>query len=144
MAPVIPNYQLAAGNNNAGALAVWTAIADANSVPFVMPQGKGSRNRGVKRVRLNSTEASVGFNSFTLSFTAITLAQYALLIATYEGLVTVKIALSGTTFANFNAVLIVPDESELTYSRLISHPKWSGGWPGYRNVPIRLRKLEAL
>ena len=145
MAKIYPNYQLADGNDNAGALAAFTSITDSNSIPFVMPRGKGSRNRGVRRDRLNGTQARVGKDSISLMFTAMTLEQYNLLLATYEGLVTVKIALTGTTFANYNAVMVCPDEEELTYVRNMSYPFWSDyKGPGYRDVPITLRKLEAL
>ena len=145
MPKIWPNYQLAAGNNNAAGLTAFTSITDTNSIPFVMPQGKGSRTRGTKRVRLNGTEGQVGFDSFTLLFTAMTLDQYALLLSTYEGLVTVKISLTSTTFANYNAVLVVPDEAELTYVRVINYYKWNGyQGGGYRDVSLLLRKLEAL
>jgi hypothetical protein len=144
MATITPNYQLAAGNNNAGGLTALTSITDTNSVPFVMPRGKGSRNRGVKRDRLNSTQATVGKDSITWLFTAMTLDQYNLLLTTYEGLVTVKISLTSTTYANYNAVMVVPDEEDLEYVRWINFLNWGAGNPGYRDVEVLLRKLEAL
>jgi len=147
MTRIVPNYQLAAGNNNAGGLTALTSITDSNSIPFIMPRGKGSRNRGVKRDRLNATQATSGFDSLVWNFTAITLDQYNLLLSTYEGLVTVKISLTSTSFANYNAVMVVPDEDELTYVKTINLLAWAGLGvigPGYRDVPITLRKLEAL
>lgn len=145
MAKIIPNYQLADGNDNAVGLTAFPEITDANGVPFLMPRGKGSRNRGVRRDRLDCTQARVGKDSIQIFFTAMTLEQYHLLLGTYEGLVTVKISLTTNAFANYNAVMVCPDEEELTYVRHMSYMYWDDyKGPGYRDVPITLRKLEAL
>jgi hypothetical protein len=145
MSTLTANHQLADGNDNAGGLTLLTAITDSNSVPFPMPRFKGSRNRGIKRARLDGTQGIVGFSSAVWFFTALTLGQYDLLKDTYEGLVTVKIPLEASTYANFNAVMVVPDEADLTYVRGIRYPTWLGAtWSGYRDVAVILRKLEAL
>jgi hypothetical protein len=145
MSTLTANHQLADGNDNAAGLTAFPSITDANSVPFVMPRFKGSRNRGVKRVRLDGTQGIIGYDRGVWFFTGMTLAQYDLLKDTYEGLVTVKIPLEASTYANFNAILIVPDESGLEYAKAVSSQVWDNQqWPGYSDVEITLRKLEAL
>lgn len=145
MSTLTNNNQVADGNNNAAGLALWSAVTDANSIAFVMPRFKGTRNRGVKRVRLNSTQGIIGKDSGRLVFAAITIAQYKVLIDTYEGLVTLKIPLDSSTYANYNAVMVVPDEEELDYRPRINSRAWgSASWPGYLGVEVIVRKLEAL
>lgn len=149
MAQIIPDYQLAAGNDNDGGLTLLTSITDANGIAFVMPRGLPGRLRGERRIRLDSTDGRIGFSSTQWEFSAITVAQYSLLLGTYEGLVTIRIALSGTTFANYNAVLSMPDERDLTYiPNLLRLGKQIGSigglGPGYSDVICSLRKLEAL
>lgn len=145
MSTLVNNNQVADGNDNAGALARWDATNDANSIPFAMPRFKGTRNRGVKRNRLNGTQGIVGFSSGRLIFTAVTLAQYDYLKDTLEGLVTLKIPLENSTYANYNAVMVVPDEEELEYRKRIGHHAWgSAPWPGYGPIEVIVRKLEAL
>ena len=146
MATITPNAQIAAGNNNAGGLARFDAIADANGVYFLMPKQLPFRVRGERRFRLNSTVARVGGNSTSLLFTAMTLAQYALMLSTYEGLVTVKLALTSTTYANYNATLFMPDENELAFIRSLVGVARRVGFtgPGYQDVRAELRNLEGI
>jgi hypothetical protein len=145
MTTLTAQHQLADGNNNAGGLQLFTAITDSNSVPFPMPSMKGSRNRGVKRVRLDGTQGIVGKDSVILTFGGLTLAQYDLLKDTYEGLITIRLPLEVVTYANYNAVMVVPDEADLEYRRGIRYPTWLGQtWSGYGPVPVVIRKLEAL
>ena len=145
MSSLTNNNQVADGNNNAGGLARWDAVLDTNNIPFVMPRFKGTRNRGVRRDRLDSTQGIVGYSSGILVFTAMTLDQYDLLKDTYEGLVTVKVPLEARTYANYNAVMVVPDEDTLEYRRLIGHTAWgSAPWAGYGPVEVIVRKLESL
>ena len=144
--PIItPNYQIAAGNNNAGGLVRIDALSDANGVRFVMPRGVMNRNRGLRRFRLNNTAARVGKDSTFWISGGMTVMQYAYVLATYEGLVTVKLALTGVTFANYNATLWMPDEEELEYVRLVgaSHDEGFVG-PGYRNVRWNFIGLTAI
>jgi hypothetical protein len=145
MATITPDYQIASGHNQAGSLTRWDAINDANGVRFIMPRGLPSRTRGELRFRTDGSAARVGSDGQTWLFTALTLAQYSTLITTYEGLVTVRTALTSVTFANYNASLIVPDEAELEYGYLIGSGYDTGfTGPGYKNVECRLLKLEAL
>lgn len=142
---IIPNYQIAAGHNNAGGLTLITSLTDANGVKFLMPRGLPHRVRGERRFRLDGTVARVGTNTTRWVSAGMTLAQYALVLSTYEGLVTVKLALTSTTFANYNATLWMPDENELEYVYLTgsTHDEDFVG-PGYINVPWYLNNLDAL
>ena len=66
--PIItPNYQIAAGNNNAGGLVRIDALSDANGVRFVMPRGVMNRNRGLRRFRLNETKIKEKWGAMKMS-----------------------------------------------------------------------------
>jgi hypothetical protein len=149
MAQIIPDYQIAAGNNNAGGLTPVNQLVDSNSINFVMPRGLPFRVRGLVRVRLDGTTGRVGFNSTQWISSVMTVDQLSTIYSTYEGLVTIRIALTSTAFANYNAVLRMPDESELEYitnvARIGHQISTNGGLgPGYSSVPWFFTKLEAL
>jgi hypothetical protein len=145
MATITPNYQIAAGNNNAAGLTLITDITDGDGVAFVMPRGLPHRIRGDKRFRLDGTVGRVGQDSTRFVSSVMTLAQYKYVLDTYEGLVTVKIALSQTTFANYNASLWMPDEDELEYVYLVGSSAGNGyTGPGYKDVAWNLNTLVAL
>ena len=145
MSALVNNNQVAAGNNNAGGLARWDAVTDANSIKFIMPRFKGSRNRGVKRVRQNGTQGIIGKDSGIWVFRFVTIAQYDVLKDTYEGLITAKLPLEVATYANYNAVMVVPDEEELEFRPSVTSKQWgSAPWPAYGPVEVIVRKLEAL
>jgi len=132
---VTPDYKIASGYNNAVGLVAWTAIADANSVYFVMPNGGiASHNRGEKRYRIDLTVGHVGEVNAVITFGAITLAQYTVLLS-YDGKVTVRHPISGSTFANFNAIFAVPDESELK-SEIFSGTLHDSGFTGFGYVDV--------
>jgi hypothetical protein len=144
-----PNHQIAAGNNNAGGLVSINALTDSNSVKFFMPRGLPFRVRGQVRTRLDGTTGRIGFNSIRWVSAAMTINQLATVYSTYEGLVTIRTGLTSQTFANYNAVLRMPDEEELEYipniSRMGLQTGATGGLgPGYINVPWYFIKLEAL
>lgn len=141
---IVPNTQIAAGHNNAAGLARWDAITDANSVPFHMPQQLPFRIRGQVRYRLNGSVARVGQNSTAFLFSYMTVAQLALIYSTYEGLMTVKIALTSTTYANYNCTVIAPDEDELTFHRSAVRQDGYTFAPWYENVRLEVHDLEAL
>jgi hypothetical protein len=145
MATITPDYQLAAGHNNAGGLTAIDSITDANGVKLAMPQGLPYRVRGERRTRLNSTVGFIGRDATQWRFAAMTLAQYSLMITTYEGLVTVRLALTSTSFANYNATLTMPDEADLEYGYLTGS-RYDAGFtgPGYRRVFAAITALEAL
>jgi hypothetical protein len=140
-----PDYKLAAGNDNAGGLVLVTSITDANGVNYVMPQGLPYRFRGVRAIALNGVMNFIGFNSAEWLFSVMTLAQYAKMLSTYEGLVTIRHGQTSASFANYNAVLTMPDERDMDYA-VLNGSVYDAGFvgPGYRNVVASLRKLEAL
>lgn len=103
MATFTPNYQIAAGNNNAAGLTAVNQLTDANGVRLVFPRAIAYHEEGELVVRSNSTAAYRGFDTQDWEFTVLLMAQYKLLHDTYTGLVTIKTALDGITFANYNA-----------------------------------------
>jgi hypothetical protein len=106
------NYQIAAGNDNAGGLALVTTLSDGNGVYFKEPQGLDKQSRGLRVYRANGTVARQGHN-WVYWTSPVLLAQYEYLKDNYEGLVTIKTAFHSETFANYNAVLTLPDFGEL-------------------------------
>jgi hypothetical protein len=151
MAQIIPDHQIAAGNNNAAGLAKFTAINDSNGIAFVMPRGLPTRTRGELRFRVDGTAARVGKNSYEWRFSVMTLDQYSTMLSTYgadsatNGLITARIAFTSTSFANYNAVLRMPDESELEYiPNIVRLNLKSDIGPGYKDVIAFLTRLEAL
>lgn len=145
MAQIIPDYQIAAGNNNAGGLTLVTSLTDSNSVNFVMPRGLPFRTRGDLRFRVDGTAGRVGKNSTQWISSVMTVDQYATVLSTYEGLVTIRIALTSFSFANYNAVLRMPDEIDLEYIPGIVRMNLTGNvGAGYQQVPWFFTRLEAL
>ena len=146
MATVIPDYQIASGHNQAGSLTLITSLTDANSVPFVMPKGKGSRTRGELRFRLDGSAGRVGKDGYSLTSTIMTIDQYKLLLDSYEGLVTVRIPLTSTSFANYNATLWFDDEDSLSYIPNVTGISNRTGFTGacYQDVIWHLNNLVVI
>jgi hypothetical protein len=61
--------------------------------------------------------------------------------STYEGLVTIRIPLVGSTFANYNATLTIPDKGELEGGYYIDAVL---NTVGFRNVRCELFDIEAV
>lgn len=118
MACITTDYKIAAGNDNAGGLTAITALTDANSVSFVEPRGIPTQNRGLRQTRANGTIARIGKQRQVWTSNLL-IAQWEELVSTYEGanqgLVTIRTAINGTSFANFNAVLTLQDFDEMDY-----------------------------
>jgi len=113
MAYLANNNQIAAGNDNAGGLALVTTLSDANAIVFQEPtQWLHNQSRGIRVTRANSTVARQGRN-WVHWFSPVLLAQYEYLKDTYEGLVTIKTSFHSETFVNYNATLTLPDFNEL-------------------------------
>lgn len=113
-------YKLASGyDNEAGFQNVETAIpAYANRVSFY-PHGRGNFDEGIMRIRGDGTTYFTGFQSFTWPLDFLSYAQWAYLQTTYctggtglSGKVTVATRLPGGTYANYNAVMILPKLKE--------------------------------
>ena len=151
MATNLRLHAIAAGNNNAGGLTLVTALQDANGVNFTHVRGLPTRRRGVRRVRLDETTALIGSDTVEWISSGMTLAQYSYILSTFgiesanKGLVTITHDLTSTTFANYNAILTMPDEADLEFVTNLRHPLISGfNGPAYQNVVWSFRKLEAL
>lgn len=137
------NYQIAVGNNNAGGLALVTSLSDANGVYFQDVGGLQEQSRGIKVTRANGTVGREGRN-WTNWSSPVLLAQYEYLKDTYEGLVTIKIAFHSETFANYNAILTLPDFNEsdlISFSTAWNDPDFKG--PGFI-LKWLFTKVEAL
>lgn len=144
--PLISNdNQIASGHNQAGALQRFEDIADANGVYFVMPRAI-DYVRGARRFRTDGTSARVGYDSIRWRWSVMTKAQYNTMVTTYEGLVTVRLALTTTTYANYNASLWMIDPAEFEYIPQLPRIglQHTNIGPGYRDVIANLVKLEAL
>jgi hypothetical protein len=109
------NYQIAAGNDNAGGLALVTTLVDGNGVYFQdINNGIEEQSRGLRVYRPNRTVGRQGCN-WVHWLSPVLLAQYEYLKDNYEGLVTIKTAFHSETFANYNATLTLPDFHELDW-----------------------------
>jgi hypothetical protein len=133
------DYKLAAGHNNAGGLIPITSITDGTNAlvePLVLPHYL----RGVPRVRCDGRRSFAGQASTAFLFSMLTVPQWHYLRTTYEGLVTVRLTLNqGLTFANYNAVLQLPEINDLEYVINDSIAK-----PALSNVRVELLRLTAL
>lgn len=151
MTIIIPDNQIAAGNNNAGGLTLVTSIQDSDSVNFMQVQSLPFRKRGERRYNLDGTVSFIGTESVEWLSSAMTVAQYDYILDTYEGLVTIRhpnrTVTSGVyVFANYNAVLTMPDEVDMEFVRNLRRynlaTNFSG--PGYLNVVWSFKKVEAI
>lgn len=143
MAYVTTNYKLAPGNDNAGGLTLITSLTD-GTYAFAEPFGLGNLNRGQRQTLANGTISRRGFpRAQWISDMLVT--QYWYLVNNYEGLVTVRLAYGGTTWANYNAVLTLPDPEEMTYTVFAASDVQAGFiGPGFRGVLWTFTRLEAL
>ena len=118
-----PDYQIAAGNNNVAGLVAIESITPAGDHAFFCPRGYGFYNPGDFKIRGTGLMFNSGFPSVTWRFTVMTFEQDYYLrntifgdSAAWSGLVTVRTdARREGTFANYNAVLILPKPVELTW-----------------------------
>lgn len=145
MASITPDTQIAAGNNNAGGLALISTLTDSNGIKFVMPRALPGQRRGVRRKQLNGVTTFIGNNSVVMISSVMTVLQYQVTLDTYEGLITIRLALDGITYADYNAALTMPDEADLTYIPNITRILNQGDCgPGYSAVDWTVTDLAAL
>jgi len=138
------NNQIAAGHDNAGGLALVNTLVDADGVYLLNPiNSLKKQTRGLRVTRCNGTTARQGFASVYWE-SPVLLAQYEYLKDNYEGLVTIKTAYHSKTFANYNAVLTLPDFNEMDALMFNSY----GGDPTFTGLGYNLiwwfTALEAL
>lgn len=143
MSYVTTNYQLASGHDNAGSLTAVTSLSVSN-VAFVEPQGIPFVNRGRRIILANGVTNRTG-KPRTDWVSDLLYTQWQYLVDNYEGLVTVKLALDGATWSNYNGVLTLQDPAEMEYVvfAAASHDVDFVG-PGFRNARWSFTQLVAL
>lgn len=142
---ITTDYQIATGNNNVGGLALFTSLTDANGVNFVEPTSITNSLRGTKRISANGVVTRVGFNSVDW-VVGLLVTQWEYLKDNLEGLVTVRTLLnSGSTFANYNAVLTLQDPQEMRrviYGGAGTSSGFEGA--GFEFALLRFTRLEVI
>lgn len=141
-----PDYQIAAGANNAGGLTAINALADSNSVKLFMPRALPYHETGELVMMSNGTPDYRGYDRQDWEFKVLLVAQYYLLRTTYTGLVTVRTSLDdGQSFANYNARAWI-DQKTTAQFRYATGNTWYPTATGPAMTPIRLHliRLEAL
>lgn len=139
-----PNYQIAAGHNNAVGLAAVNTLTDSNGIKLFMPRALPFHQRGERRPKTNAAMSYAGYNTQDWEFRVLLLAQYILLRDTYTGLITVKTDL-GSGFANYNATAWIDEKTDSSYAYSLGNT-WYPLATGPALTPIRLHllRLEAL
>jgi len=140
---VTTDYQIVSGLNNAGSLVAVTSI-EVGGVALVEPLGLPFVNKGLRVTRANGTVARVG-KQRTEWRSSMLYTQWQHLKDNYEGLVTVRLALDGATWTNYNAVLTLNDPFEMEYvvfSASDSDPDFDGG--GFSNAVWTFSQLTAI
>lgn len=139
MAYITTDYKLASGHNNAGGLTAITSITDGTTT-LKEPFGLGGINRGQRITLTNGMTSRIGLPR-AVWISPMLVSQYWYMVANYEGLVTVRLAYGGTTFANYNAVLTFGDPDEMEF---ISFANSSFLGAGFRAVQWTYTRLDAL
>lgn len=106
--------QIAPGHNNVAGLTLLTSLA-ADSVPFIEVYTVGDYSRGEKKVKASGRPAFSGFNSKQWTSGLLWLPQWNLLANSYQGDVTVRTWTSGTSYANYNAILDFDEQIDLDF-----------------------------
>lgn len=113
------DIQIAVGNNNAAGLVALESITPSGDIAFLPVRQYGTFNAGETKTRLNGRPYFAGVQSTQFICAVVTWAQFKYLKTTYcnggySGLVTIRIRTdSPATYANYNAVLVLPKESDL-------------------------------
>lgn len=140
MAVFYPNYQLAAGHDNAAGLATLEGtLPSGETVPFVYPRVVGGYDPGVFKIRTSGERYTAGFDTVVWLFGAITWRHFRYLQETYcgdgySGLVTVRTRLDDpATYANYNATMLLekPSSTQIRVGVFV-------------DFPVRFTRLEAL
>lgn len=132
------SIQIAVGNNNTAGLVAWESLT-ADGINFLPVRQYATYDIGETRTRLNGRPYFAGVSRTQFLASAITLAQYKYLKTTYcaggySGLVTINIRTDDpATYADYNATMILPKESELDYR-----------YNAYADVVITFIDLEAI
>jgi hypothetical protein len=139
MAPITTDYKLAAGHNNVAGYTAISSITDGTDT-LDEPLGVNTPRRGERRFTLEQPKFS-GTKTAALIFSRMTIGLHEHMQNTYEGLVTIRIPLVGSTFANYNATLTIPDKGELESGYYIDAVL---NTVGFKNVRCELFDIEAV
>lgn len=132
-------YQLAAGNNNAGGLVTIEGVVPSGGRPFPPLRMYGTYSEGVRKVRSTGTLFTSGFNTVAWSWSALTKGQFRYLQETYcsdgySGLVTVRTQTDDPgVYANYNAIMTLPE-----------HTSSRRRGPFFVDVVVVFSRLEAI
>lgn len=116
-----PNIQIAPNHNNVAGLTAVEAIIPTGDIPFYPVRQYGTFDVGLSKTRLNGRPYFAGRQSCQFISQVMTIKQFNHLKTTYcgggySGLVTIRIrANNPTAYANYNATLVLPKESDLEY-----------------------------
>lgn len=128
---------IAAGNNNAGSLALVTSLT-ASSIPFLEPLSIGRVKNGELRVKANAAPNYSGYRTIEWVSGLLWLPQFAYLRANYEGPVTIKSPFEGVTWANYNAILTLGNIADYD---VVNETEY--GW-AIKDFVWRFTKVQAL
>lgn len=134
-------YQIAAGYNNAAGLVnIETIKPSSDFLYFWAPVSTDKYSPGIKRVRLDGVRARFGKASTAWPFDLMTFLQFKYIRDTYcnggySGKVTIRTRVGVNTYANFNAVLDMDEES---LQRKIENREM------YEGVEVRFTGMEPL
>lgn len=134
--------KIAAGNNNAGSLALVTGLTTSPAIPFQEPQTVDKNWRGVRRVGTLGHSRFAGTKRCQWMFSLLWLVQRNYLIATFESLnngeVTIRHTFDGLTWANYDAVIQV---DEIGNYQHVAETQYGFALP---NFVLSFSRLEAL
>lgn len=130
-------YAIAAGWNNVAGLRNIESITPIGDKSFRPPNAYSAFNPGTLRLRADGIAYTEGFASTAWTFSALTRAQYQYLMTnysiggnSYSGKVTIRTMTPAGTYANYNAVVLLPIMPDLDRAFKI-----------YRNVQIKFIRL---
>lgn len=138
-----PEYKLASGYNNAGSLVTVESIKPSGDIyAFTYPKSLGSGLIGLREMREDGLDYFRGFLYDEWNYTVMTRLQRLYLMNTflagnYSGKVTVRTRIDAETYANYNAVMHIPQPGEMGVNAQ-RQKKWRGG------VTISFTRMVAL
>ena len=133
------DYRIGAGYNVAlASLTNVETITDSDGYKMRAPYAILTYNAGQFRIRTDGTAYQAGYGSLTWVFAVVTRAQMAKLSTDYcaggySGKVTIYTRTTTSTYARYNAVLLLPNPAET--QRMMKH---------IREYAVRLTRLVAL
>lgn len=132
------DYAIAAAYNNASGLKrIETIIPSGESKAFPPVNAYSAYNPGTLRLRADGLAYITGYASTEWRFSYLSVVHYRYLISTYStggnsyaGKVTIRTRIADGTFANYNAIMLLP-----------ILPKLNRTYLKYRDVVIRFTRL---